>query len=62
MLPERALKYFTPCQGQIKWTRGPGQSRDREAPETLSATAQRFKCPRCNFAEAPVKNVKTDTI
>jgi len=26
-------------QGRIKWTRGPGQNHDREAPETLSATA-----------------------
>jgi len=25
-------------QGRIKWTRGHGQSRDREAPKTLSAT------------------------
>jgi len=40
--------------------RGPGQSRDREAPYTR--LAQRFTCPRFNFAEASVKNIKTDTI
>ena len=43
-------------QGRIRWKPGPGQSCDREA------TAQRFTCPRCIFAEEPVKNVKTDTI
>jgi len=26
-------------QGRIKWTRGPGQSPDREAPKTLSTNA-----------------------
>ena len=49
-------------QGRIKWKRGPGRSPDREAPKTLTTTAQRFTCPRFNFAEAPVKNLKTDTI
>jgi len=48
----------TNSQAQIKWTRGPGQSRDREAPlKALSATGQRFTSPHFNFAEAPVKNV-----
>ena len=57
------LPWLRACvQCRIKWTRGPGQNRDREAPQTLSATAKRFTCPRFNFAEAPVKNVKTDAI
>jgi len=43
---------------------------EREAPgkvmtarplKTLSATTYLFTCPRFTFAEAPVKNVKTDT-
>ena len=49
-------------QGRIKWTRGPRRSPDCEAHKTLTTTAQRFTCPRFKFAEAPVKNIKTDTI
>jgi len=56
------LCYKPYSQGRINCTRGPGQSRDREAPKLFSATAQRFTCPRYNFAKAPTENLKTDTI
>ena len=52
----QGLRKILKGQGRINWTQGPGQSRDREVPETLNATAQRFTCPRFNFAEAPVRN------
>ena len=43
------------CQGRIKWTRGPGQSRDRKAPKTLSATAA-FQMPSFQLSRSTGQN------
>jgi len=53
---------MTHWQGQNKWTRDPGQDLTANPHKRFAQLRSVHMRPHFNFAEALIKNVKTDTI